>query len=230
MRSFGSFLKEGASTTFNAWKERRLGDGPITWQDLKDWALTTWRKPHQHLLDVSNLGAMKWKGDNLARYPEEYKSKYLQYKCEENPGLGMMGAFLASLDETIRRKVWEREKLPETMMELFDVVIRLGDAREVGFQENPLQKPKGFEKNFQTQGGGPKFKNKRRFENKGFGGGNTSNEGSKPKFPNKKSKRVNLQEAQDKNLCFKCGGPGHRASNCPHKAKVSLELAPVLEP
>ena len=76
---------------------------------------------------------MKWKPDqSLARYAEEYKAKYLQYKCEENPQLEMMGAFLASLDETIRRKVWECEKLPETMLELLNTVIRLGDARKLG--------------------------------------------------------------------------------------------------
>ena len=82
---------------------------------------------------------MKWKTDqSLARYAEEYKAKYLQYKCEENPQLGMMGSFLASLDETIRRMVWEREKLFEMMMELLDIVIRLGDARELGRQSQQV--------------------------------------------------------------------------------------------
>lgn len=41
VRSFGSFLKEGASTTFISWKDRHLRKGPITWQDLKDWVPTT---------------------------------------------------------------------------------------------------------------------------------------------------------------------------------------------
>ena len=112
----------------------------MPWKALKEWAVVTWRKPHQHLLDVSSLGAMKWKPDlSLARYAEEYKAKYLQYKSEENPQLGMMGAFMASLDETIRRKVWEREKLPETMLELLDTVIRLGEARELGRQSQQLE-------------------------------------------------------------------------------------------
>jgi hypothetical protein len=89
---------------------------------------------------------MKWRSDqNLSRYAEEYKSKYLQFDCEKNPQLGMMGAFLASLDETVRRKVWERENLPTTMLELLDVVIRLGDAREVVRSETPTGK-KPFER------------------------------------------------------------------------------------
>ena len=43
----------------------------------------------------------------------------------------MMGLFLASVDENIHRKVWERENLPATMMKLLDLIIRLGDARGV---------------------------------------------------------------------------------------------------
>ena len=106
VRSFGSFLKEGIIATYSAWR----GTHPETmpWKTLKEWAVVTWRKPHQYLLDVSLLGAMKWKTDqSLARYVKEYKTKYLQYKCEENPQLGMMGLFLVSLNETIRRKVWK---------------------------------------------------------------------------------------------------------------------------
>ena len=64
-----------------------------------------------------------WSEQNLFRYAEEYKAKFLQFDCEKNPGLGMMGSFLTSLDENIRRKVWERQRLPTTMLELFDVVI-----------------------------------------------------------------------------------------------------------
>lgn len=47
----------------------------------------------------------------------------------------MMGAFFASLHEPIRCKVWKRENLPTTMLELLDIGISLGDAREVGCSE-----------------------------------------------------------------------------------------------
>lgn len=84
VQSFGSFLKEGTIATFAAW--RATHPGAISWKNLKAWAIVTWRKPHQHLLDVLSLEAMKWKPDqSLARYGEEYKAKYLQYKCEEDP-------------------------------------------------------------------------------------------------------------------------------------------------
>ena len=64
--------------------------------------IEAWRNPHQHLLNVTSLGVMKWRSDqNLSRYAKEYKSKYLYYDCLKNPQLGMMGAFLASLDESI---------------------------------------------------------------------------------------------------------------------------------
>jgi len=66
----------------------------LPWKDLKEWAIEAWRKSHQHLLDVTSLGAIKWRSDqNLSRYVEEYKSKYLQFDCEKNPQLGMMGRF-----------------------------------------------------------------------------------------------------------------------------------------
>lgn len=42
---------------------------------------------------------------NLSRYAKEYKSKYLQYDCKNNPQLGMIDTILASLDESIRREV-----------------------------------------------------------------------------------------------------------------------------
>ena len=66
----------------------------------------------------------------------------------------MMGAFLASLDKTIRRKVWEHEELPEIMMELLDTVIRLGDARELGRQSQQAGN-KTSEKMFVGSSSGP---------------------------------------------------------------------------
>lgn len=39
----------------------------------------------------------------------------------------MMDPFLASFDETIRRKVWEKENLPTTMIEHLDILIHLDD-------------------------------------------------------------------------------------------------------
>lgn len=52
-----------------------------------------------------------------------FKSKYLQFNCEKNLQLGIIGTFIASLDVSIRRKVWERESLPTKMIKLLDVVI-----------------------------------------------------------------------------------------------------------
>ena len=70
--------------------------------------IESWQKPHQHLLDVSSLGAMRWRLDQkLSRNAEEYKIKYLQYGYKKNPQIGMMGSFLMSLDDTCRWKMWE---------------------------------------------------------------------------------------------------------------------------
>lgn len=51
LMNFGSFIKEGA------WRGSRGED--LTWAALKEWAVDAWRMPHQHLLDVTALGAMK---------------------------------------------------------------------------------------------------------------------------------------------------------------------------
>lgn len=58
-----------------------------------------------------------------------------------------MGAFLASPCEFVRRKVWEQENLPIAIMELLDIVMRLGDAIELGHHINPDAKHP-FEKSF----------------------------------------------------------------------------------
>jgi hypothetical protein len=148
-----------------------------------------------------SLGAMKWRSDqNLSRYAEEYKSKYLQFDCEKNPQLGMIEAFLASLDETVRRKVWERENLPTTMLELFDVVIRLGDAREVGRSETPTGK-KPFKRSF--GGNKPKFA-KRKWESKEDPERGSSGKLATPKGFVKRPKRVDAKDATKKVLRFKC--------------------------
>lgn len=44
----------------------------------------------------------------------------------------MMDVFLVNLDESIRRKVWERKNLPMTMMKLLDLVVCLDEVGEVG--------------------------------------------------------------------------------------------------
>lgn len=72
----------------------------------------------------------------MAAFAEEDKAKYLQYRCEENRGLTNMVNFLVALDDHIRREVWEREVFSTNMMELYDAVIRLGDAKEVGRYNN----------------------------------------------------------------------------------------------
>lgn len=109
VRSFGSFLKEGASITFVAWQSGCAED--LERKKLKDWAVVTWRKPHEYLLDVPSLDTMKWRPkQNLSMYVEEYKSKYLQYDCGKNPQLRIMGAFLVRLVETIWCKCG-REKI-----------------------------------------------------------------------------------------------------------------------
>lgn len=56
VRSYGSFLKEGASIAFAAWRGSRGENLP--WDALKEWAVDAWRKPHQHLFDVTALSAM----------------------------------------------------------------------------------------------------------------------------------------------------------------------------
>ena len=72
MRSFGPFIKEGASIAFAAWRGSRGEDLP--WAALKAWAVDVWRKPSQHLLDVTALGAMKWPNEqNLSRMLKSIK-------------------------------------------------------------------------------------------------------------------------------------------------------------
>ena len=57
VRSFGSFLKEGASTTFvSLWGSQ--GED-LAWDALRSWAIRVWRKPHQHLFDVTARCAME---------------------------------------------------------------------------------------------------------------------------------------------------------------------------
>ena len=113
-----------------AWRDSQ--DEDLSWDALTEWAVDAWQNPHQHLLKVTALGVMKWRNEqNLSRYAEEYKAKYLQLDCEKNPQLKMMGSFLATLNENIRRKVWERKNLSATIMKLLDLVIHLGKVREV---------------------------------------------------------------------------------------------------
>ena len=61
VRRFGCFLREGTSTTFANWRGSQCED--LAWDALGSWAIRVWRKPHQHLLDVTVLGAMKWRSE-----------------------------------------------------------------------------------------------------------------------------------------------------------------------
>lgn len=119
----------------------------------------------------------------------------------------MMRAFLASLDKSIRRKVWERENLPTTMLELLDVVIQLSDAREVGHSET-LNGKKPFERSF--GGNKPKFA-KIMWESKEDPKGGSSGKPATPKIFVKRPKRVDAKDATKKDLCFKCGKASHVA-------------------
>lgn len=65
----------------------------------------------------------------------------------------MMGVFFDSLDESIRRKGSKRESFPTIIMELLDVVIRVGNAQEVG-RSDTLSGKKHFGRYF----GSNKFK------------------------------------------------------------------------
>jgi hypothetical protein len=149
---------------------------------------------------------MRWRNDqNLSRYAEEYKAKYLQLDCEKNPQLGMMGLFLASLNENICLKLWERENLPTSMMKLLDVVIRLGDAREVSRPNVPNGK-RPFEKSF----GGSKYKFlKRKYEPKEESEGGSVGKPTTPKGYVKRAKWVDSKDASKKGLCFNCGKTGY---------------------
>lgn len=222
VRSFGSFLKEGASIAFAAWQASQGEDLP--WATLKEWAVDVWRKPHQHLLDVTALGAMKWRNDqNLSCYAEDYKAKYLQLDCEKNPQLGLMGSFLTGLDENIRRKVWERETLHTTMMELLNLVNWLGDAQEISLPDIPNSK-RSFEKAFGV--GKHKFP-KRRFESKDEGEGGSVGKPTTPKSYVKRAKQVDPKDATKKGLCFKCGKAYHMARECRVSGGGNVELNPT---
>ena len=179
--------------------------------------MDAWRKPHQHLLDVTALGAMKWRNEqNLSRYAEEYKAKYLQLNCENNPQLGMMGSFLASLDENIRRKVWKMENLPAAMMELLDLVIHLGDAREVSRPDIPNGK-RSFDKAF---GGGKHKFPKRRFVSKDEGEGGSVGKPTTPKNYVKQAKRVDPKDTTKKGFV---SNAGKRATWCGSAVKAGAE-------
>ena len=108
------------------------------------------------------------------------------------------------------------------MLELLDVVIRLGDAREVVRSETPTGK-KPFERYF----GGNKLKfAKRKWESKEDPERGSSDKLATPKGFVKRPKRVDAKDATKKKLCFKCGKVGHVAREYPRgrdrKCRVQL--------
>jgi hypothetical protein len=214
VRSFDTFLKDSAGITFAASRASQI-DEPA-WARLKAWAIKSWRKPHQHLLDVLSLGAMRWRFDqNLLRYAQEYKSRYLQYGCKKNPQLGLMGAILATLNKNVCRKVWEREALPPTILELLDLVIRLGDVCEYARPNESQGEKKTFNSHF-------KLKAKYNFCAR-QPADVTESFKSHLELNQKRTKRVDVKEAQKNNLCFKCRFSGHMSRDCQKKCKANNE-------
>ena len=104
---------------------------------------------------------MKWHNDQIfLKYIKEYKAKYLQFDCEKNPRLDMIGAFLTRLHESFWCKLWKRENHPTTMMELLDVMIRLGNARKIGRVGRGLSKRPSEAKNTSFRNGNMKLRMK----------------------------------------------------------------------
>jgi hypothetical protein len=76
VKIFGLFFKEYASIVFRAWNNSQ--ENKILWRILKKLATKTYHKPHQHFLDVSLLGAIKYNAiKNLFVYAKNYKTKHL---------------------------------------------------------------------------------------------------------------------------------------------------------
>lgn len=129
----------------------------------------------------------------------------------------MMGAFFASLHEPIRCKVWKRENLPTTMLELLDIGISLGDAREVGCSETQNGKTY-YEMSFRVNK--PKFA-KWKWELTKNPEGNFNGKLATPKKFVKRHKWVDTKDAIKIGLCFQCG---HIARECHEGGTGNVEL------
>ena len=105
------------------------------------------------------------------------------------------------------------------MLELLDVVIRLGDAREVGRAETPAAK-KPYERF--PGGNKPKFP-KRKWESKEDPEGPSGKPTMRKAFV-KRPKRVDAKDATKKGLCFKCRKAGHLAKECREGGSGKVEL------
>ena len=136
----------------------------------------------------------------------------------------MIDSFLASLDENIRRKVWKRENLPTTTMKLLDLVIRLGDAKEVSRPKIPNGK-RSFEKAF---GGGKHKFPKRQFESKEEGEGGSVGKPTTSKSYVKWAKPVDPKDATKKILYFKCEKAGHMAQECREGGGGNVVLTSIM--
>jgi hypothetical protein len=99
----------------------------------------------------------------------------------------MMSAFLATLTEDFRRKMWKQEKLLTTMLEFSNIIIHLGNACDLGELSNPPKEKPPFEQSHKKV---KQFKPKP-WENKV---GVQNDKGSKNPPKDKQKKRTNVKE------------------------------------
>lgn len=127
--------------------------------------------------------------------------------------------------------MWERDKLSKMMLELLNIVICLGDARDLSEQDNQRGN-KTLETAFGSNAGGSHKGNflKRKFEAKA----NQEDRGSKASFK-KKAGQVDLKVAKENGTCYKYGEPDQCAKDYKVIGKndkvlrsITLEVEPII--